>query len=125
MKQVILLLLMALYLISSNGIQVELHYCMGRLKTVSFFDFEQEDCGCKKDWACCDYTSIAAKLSTEHQVNGELSLEVKENVKNPAPRIASIQKRSSGKINFFGLDDYPPPKALPLFLLNSSLIFYG
>ncbi|MCG3165034.1 MAG: hypothetical protein POELPBGB_00794 [Bacteroidia bacterium] len=69
MKRISIIFIMFLYLIPSIGFSVTVHYCGGKIASVSFFN-EKGKCGCgnkkmKKD--CCKDETTIYQLDNEQQ----------------------------------------------------------
>lgn len=61
-----------LFGISSSGATVQLHYCCGKLKSISFGSIAEKDCGMQGKMGskpCCETKSVSAKeQSNDHEV---------------------------------------------------------
>lgn len=66
------------YLTLASGITVSLHYCGGKIKSVSFFDIGGEEDGCcgnkMKSKDCCDEKSTFIKVKDNHHSNNNVSI---------------------------------------------------
>jgi hypothetical protein len=70
MKQVIIIILMLVYGVSSSGMTINLHFCCGKLDDISF-SAHTKDCpmgSTQKKSNCCDNKQIVAKLNADQQV---------------------------------------------------------
>ncbi len=80
MKKCFLSILTFLYMMTSSGFAMEVHYCMGeKVKTEFFSNKEDEKCGrCgmkEKKGGCCTDELKFYKISDSHkQINNELDL---------------------------------------------------
>ncbi|MBI1836488.1 MAG: hypothetical protein HYR91_04410 [Flavobacteriia bacterium] len=69
MKGVVIILLSVFYLFVSAGTSINLHYCGGKLKNVSFHSFDEKSCcGSKmKSKGCCHNQKIAIKVKDKQE----------------------------------------------------------
>ena len=71
MKQLFIILLAFVYLTSTAGVNVEMHYCHGKLKSVSLASILHKDCCCKMKAAmkngCCKTEVKTCKLNENHK----------------------------------------------------------
>ena len=71
MKKPVLVILSFLYLVVTSGMEVQFHYCMGRLKNTTIAGSPADRCGScgmeKKDSACCHDESRWGKVNDNHQ----------------------------------------------------------
>lgn len=79
-KRILLLLVVFLYLIPSIGFTVSVHYCGGKLASVSFLDTnESKKCPCGSGMSkksCCENVVLSLKLSGQQQKNTPPSWDV-------------------------------------------------
>lgn len=121
MKRIAVIFLMLLYLTPSIGFSVTVHYCGGKIASVSFFDGKAK-CKCgnkkmKKD--CCKNEKLTVQLNDEQQKNNTSVFSVQQ-TKEFHPVIADNNFYSIQNIDY-GVDDYNskhPPDALkpPLYI---------
>ena len=71
MRKLIIIFLCAFYLMVSLGITLSLHYCGGKLKSVSLFSNNEEGCcgSKKKSKGCCKNKTTVIKVKDSHQLN--------------------------------------------------------
>lgn len=71
MKKTVIILLAAFYLIIASGVTFNLHYCGGKLKTVSLFSNNEEGCcgSKKKSKGCCKDKTTLIKVEDSHQLS--------------------------------------------------------
>lgn len=77
MKKWLVILLAAFYLILVSGLNVSLHYCGGKLKTISLFNNGNENgcCGTKeKSKGCCNERSAFVKVKDNHFGNDHVKI---------------------------------------------------
>ncbi|MEO6902660.1 MAG: hypothetical protein ABI315_05850 [Bacteroidia bacterium] len=71
MKKLFLILpLLFFYLSMSSGIRVNVHFCGGKIKNISFFDLKEKEscCGSKmKSKGCCHNKTTFIKINDTHQ----------------------------------------------------------
>lgn len=76
-KRIVLILLVLLYAIPAIGVTVKMHYCGGKMTSVSLGFETAHKCGCKgktmKKGCCSDKTAVL-KLDTEQQRPATLKL---------------------------------------------------
>jgi len=71
MKKALIILLASFYLIIASGVTFSLHYCGGKLKTISLFSNHQEGCcgSKKKSKGCCKDKTTIVKVNDSHQLS--------------------------------------------------------
>lgn len=71
MKKATIILLASFYLIIASGVTFNLHYCGGKLKTVSLFTNQEEGCcgSKKKSKGCCKDKTAFLKVKDNHHSN--------------------------------------------------------
>ncbi len=77
MKKLLLLFSLFLYLISASGIKINVHYCGGKLKQISFFDIKEKQgcCGNKiRSKGCCKNKTAFVKITDLHKSSVDLKL---------------------------------------------------
>lgn len=77
MKKLIIILFSFFYLGLTSGITLNLHYCGGKIKSISFFHSNDEDgcCGKKmKSKGCCDEKTTIFKVKDNHQSSDNIKL---------------------------------------------------
>lgn len=70
MKKVFTILMILLFGISSSGATIQLHYCCGKLKNISFGSEKEKGCCAKLKKPvkkCCETKTIAATSETKEQ----------------------------------------------------------
>lgn len=68
MKKLLLALIIIVYGFSSSGATVQVHYCCGKLKDISWNTDKEDDCGMQHKMAskpCCEVKSISTKDEDE------------------------------------------------------------
>jgi hypothetical protein len=122
-RRFFILSLLVLYISSTAGFAMNLHFCGSKLSEVKFNSQTNKQC-CKKESAaskCCKNKHLNLKVSDEHQAS----------VHGKAPDAASFQLLpiSSGEVVFNYADivsgsalNYrgPPPTTIPINLLNCT-----
>ena len=126
MHRLIISIWLLLYLVPANGINIQLHYCLGSLKSVEIFPSEEKACGCSSKWRCCEYTYLSAKIGSEHQAERPLILEKSNDQAQEFNEQAYLTKETFVAEHLFQPEiEASPPLPLPLYLWCQSLIFYG
>ena len=72
MKKLVALLMIMLFGFSSSGATVQLHYCCGELKSVSFGSVQEQACGMDADMngePCCETKSVGGKQQDHELYN--------------------------------------------------------
>ena len=72
MKKIIALLLAVLYIGTTSGVVLNVHYCMGKISSVKVDNFRNTFCKCGKKEAgghCCKTEIRVAKFSNDHQAS--------------------------------------------------------
>lgn len=69
MERFLALIISLLYITSSSGVVLNVHYCMGKVSSVKVDNFKQQFCKCGKkaaDNSCCQTTFKVVKVSDAH-----------------------------------------------------------
>src|SRR3954451_21029730 len=69
MKKILSLLLAVLYMTTSSGVVLNLHYCMGRISSVRVDNFKDTFCKCgkqKSERGCCQSEIRVLKCANDH-----------------------------------------------------------
>lgn len=78
MKRAGILFFSIFYFVVASGFSLSLHYCAGKLKSVSLF--QNMDGGCcgstKKSMDCCKDRSLVYKVSDKHQASAKILIPV-------------------------------------------------
>lgn len=77
MKKSIIILFSLFYLTAVSGVTVSLHYCGGKIKSISFFDKKGNDCCCgnkKKSKNCCNQKSTFIKVKDNHHLSSSIDV---------------------------------------------------
>ncbi len=127
MKAFILILFSAFYLLFSIGLNVNLHYCGGKLKTVSLFSTNEKGCcGSKmKSKGCCDNKTIILKVKDKQQLNKIAKVSLCKAISIPFIKIPEICFTSFYVNRIEIPENYHSPPIrykTPLFLRNKVLI---
>jgi hypothetical protein len=119
MKKAFILLIAVLYLATTSGMVMNIHYCMGKISSVSFThekDHEDGSCGkCGMDKTenhCCKDETQYIKITDSHQASVKTFVPVDFMAELPAVEIDMIaaQQGSSVISSIYYLP--PPPKNL-------------
>ncbi|MCB9235672.1 MAG: hypothetical protein H6581_28760 [Bacteroidia bacterium] len=127
MKNASIILLTAFYLLLSVGVNVNVHYCGGKLSEISLVETPTCCCGemgMRK--GCCSDQNFQMQLDTDHQISPQFQMDLGPMVacifENEVGEAAVLPTRPDAKP--FGFDLPPPPNA-PAYLLHCSFTFYG
>lgn len=75
MKKILIFSLLLVYTTMACGVNVQLHYCGGKLKSISLFDNTKNGCCCgtkKKSKNCCKDKTTYLKVKDKHNSNSSL-----------------------------------------------------
>lgn len=120
------ILFSAFYLLTTVGVGINFHYCLGELSYVDVMVLQGKCCCGDTEIAapCCNDESYFFQLDTEQQTSPGFRLI------DPPPALLVFNETSlsktvqPGKILFPLFLDLPPPPR-PLWLWNCSLTYYG
>ena len=125
MKKFLVFTLLLVYTTFASGITLQLHYCKGKLKSVSLFEKEKGCCKSKiKKKNCCDNRTSFFKVNDKHSSNTSLTVAPCKEKTVPATFISKA-------FNFYSvgqrrcISDYHAPPVNydhPLYLKNRVLI---
>lgn len=76
-KSILISLIMLFYLFTTCGVYLSLHYCGGKLKSLSFIPYEKNNgCCCGKKYksrkGCCKYKTVYIKLKDNQKATEQL-----------------------------------------------------
>jgi hypothetical protein len=125
MKKLIAIVFCTFYLAAASGININLHYCGSKLKSVSLFD-KKDDKGCckKKNKKCCHQKTTFVKVKDNHQSGNTVYINF--NIfKVPVsflPRL--IFSIANATANYQALNYHAPPPSYhnPIYIKNRVLI---
>ena len=78
-KKALFILFCFLYLASSAGVNLNFHYCGGKLKSISFFETDEADCcglGMEKKKNCCKEKSLNYQVKADQNSNHSAALKI-------------------------------------------------
>lgn len=126
MKQFAAILFSSFYLLSTIGVGINFHYCLGELAYVEVMG-PLELCCCGEEegaFRCCEDESYFFQLDTEQQVSQGFRLLLPHtSLLSPLPEL-SVQEVIVEQVPFSDFPDIPPPRP-PIWLSNCSLTYYG
>jgi hypothetical protein len=130
MKNTAIIFLSFFYLLLYAGIPVTIHYCHGNAEKVKLFSAENINCCCGPNAClskkCCYNEHHLIKADIKEQLNEQrVQLTVYDDVFLSCNICIANENESDHKpltIPFFG---HSPPKQIPLWLLNCTLIYYS
>ena len=128
MKKYIFILFAMFYLIVTSGMALNIHYCGGKIKSISFFhkDNEKGCCGTKKkSKGCCKDKKSFIKLKDTYKAGDSVVL--KQNNFDSFNAIIPIQllyKNAFVVVENYTLNYHAPPVIYdnPLYLKNRILL---
>ena len=106
MKKGFILLFALCYLYSSSGISINLHYCGGKIKSVSLFQTDEEACckGKMKKAGCCKDKNAFVKIEDSQASASSLQI----------PGSKSIQSVFIGQVHRVALNELLSAEFIPL-----------
>lgn len=129
LKQKLALGLSAFYMMSVIGVALSVHFCGGKLASVSFFTNEVACKYCKaepvakKDDACCKNTKVEVKVKDNHKAESSFKL----------PKLFSLEIFLGNRLTDFFLPYFPaffssaenkaPPKSSSVSLHVLNCVF--
>ena len=112
MKKTLIILFCFFYFLSSVGVALNLHYCGGKLKSISFFHQNEKNCCGKKMKSknCCKEKLIVYKVKGNQDASDKyFSFKNNTNIFN-AYFLSSINDFEKRNFNLFFLpDSHDPP----------------
>jgi hypothetical protein len=127
MKQTSSILLVLLYLLTSVGLTVNVHYCGGKLKSIQLL-FDAPSCCCgetKKMDGCCEDESFFVQLDTDHQFSPIQKLSFEMPIILNEMMISENIEQINSQDNNWNIPLKRPPPGSSLRLLYCSLTYYG
>lgn len=135
LQHIITGLLVILYLALSIGIEIDLHYCLGELKDVSFFNHQDKAENCcsdnvcvlEKAFDCCDSEHLCYHIEADQLTNKQI---IKLNPGSDQEKLLNANIYYLTNNNWVYLNEFNAapdtcPYPSPIYLLNCSLIHYG
>jgi len=125
MKKFLIFSLLLVYTTFASGINLQLHYCQGKLKSISLFEKEKNCCKSKiKKKKCCDNKTSFFKVSDKHSSNASLTVAPCKVKTSPAIFISQTFKLYASVQGSCITDYHAPPVSYdpPLYLKNRVLI---
>jgi hypothetical protein len=121
MKKIIALLLAVLYMTTSSGVVLNVHYCMGKVSSVKVDNFNTAFCKCgvqKEDGSCCKTEVKVCKLANEHKgtiASGNVNVPIVSVVTQPSLIDGGELKR---RVTVFPTGNAPPGVAAKTYIEN-------
>lgn len=128
MKKYILILFSVFYLVIISGVNLNLHYCGGKIISVSLFH-SKNDIGCcgkkmtKK--GCCQDKTTFIKVKEKHLSNADIKFEINKNLASTSIDYYTVFYLTINKNDIELINDYNPPPPnykTPIFIKNRVLI---
>ena len=127
LKKLLSILFCFIYLVSSAGINLNLHYCGGKVKSISLFHTDEKDCcGTKmKNPNCCKDKSVVYKVKETQ--NNPTKIIVKKNSENPFQflYISALLSIISGNTAFITIPSLKEPPDIvytKTYLVNCAFL---
>ena len=121
MKKVVVSILAALYLCSTAGATVHLHYCMGELVNWSLAKSEGDkcgDCGMDKDGGCCKDEHKFVKNNADQKTTYSSIQFIKVLAVASPVAVFALSEHYSSLILEYPLRHAPPISGREIYLLN-------
>ena len=119
MKKIIIIFLSVFYLIIVSGVTFNIHYCGGKLKHITYFNYGDSDgcCGSKKkSKGCCKDKTTIIKVQENHQVTKVAQ------VSNPTIHLlAIVSSQLLFNISDYGEDNNTVSYLVPPVLYDNPL----
>jgi hypothetical protein len=121
MKKLLLALMVILYSFSSSGATVQLHYCCGKLKDITWGPVQEKDCGMQQKMGsepCCETKAVSAKDQDQDHEFYTISFGSKVPVE---PMVFLNRVQLEPIVNTFAVEPIvhsSPPLKSSLFILN-------
>lgn len=129
MKRILIFSLLLVYATVSCGLQINVHYCGGKLKTISFFNKnakEKNCCGRKmKSKRCCNDKTTFLKVNDNHHSSKSIDLTYNHfKIVDASLSIAPFSLNVSENIFYNTLNYHAPPVLYdnPLYLKHRVLL---
>lgn len=127
MKASIIILFSVFYLLVSTGASLNIHYCGGKLRNISFTSFSEKECcgGKMKSKGCCHNEKIVIKLKDKQQSNETAKTSFIKEVIIPNSKIYYLPYTNSYISKTYTPENYHAPPIFyktSLFLKNRVLI---
>lgn len=130
MRKLFAIAFTCVYLTLTVGVVHATHYCMGRVKSSTFFSFESEKCACASltaqfEKSCCDDKVTLVKIDEDQSLSSPLSItpEFFSMWENHLPQ--AVEQSAGSDLSFLAAHSGPPGSQVPLFVQHCSLIFYS
>lgn len=127
MKNSIIILFTMFYLMVTSGIAMNIHYCGGKIKSVSFFknDTEKGCCGSKKkSKGCCKDKKSFHKVKDNHKLSNYITLKHNSFADFNAIIPMQLNYTYTNCVKTITLNYHAPPVIYdnPLYLKNRVLL---
>lgn len=122
MKKVIALILALVYITASSGVVLRVHYCMGKVSSVSVQSVKQNICKCgmnAEDSRCCHSEFKVVKLNNLHNdISSSLHFQIPLTLVSNNISLIDINKTYSSDIQKALLNPSPPGYSEKIYLTN-------
>ncbi len=116
MHQFTTLLFLFFYLLSTSGVAVNVHYCAGKISSVSLAFESKKNCGCdskKTNRNCCKDKKHFYKVEDSHKLNPDLKLCYKSYIQENCLFDLALRYKTVGNLsNTFSLPSSKAPPGL-------------
>lgn len=124
MKRSIALALFLLYVVPVIGINISVHYCCGKIASISFGAENANLCACgskKMKKNCCQNKTFSFQLKCDQQVSTPLSLKITNSKNFQFSVIPDFELNYYPILNVtstYSLEHPPDKSKLPIYILN-------
>lgn len=133
MKKGLVLFIAVVYTLLLTGLHIHMHYCGNTLKHFSFTreeisccpHHEEQSRQCGFHSACCSDTNITLSLEEEHTATFYHFCSCHSCIPSTPLAPPSLELLHGAKPFVLSLEQRPPPKEVPTFVLNCSLVLYA
>jgi len=128
MKKLSAILLSVLYLVLTTGISLNIHYCGGKIESVSFIS-EVNSCCCESNEMqnnCCKNKQLFIKFESDQKLISCNTINFKADeyvgIQNS---VLLSEHRFESKQQSFSFFDFNPPPGPDIWKLNCAFLYYG
>ena len=131
MKKFFIVILSFLYLSATFGATINMHFCMGKLVEISFFENHEDDCskcGMEKDEtaknSCCKDESKEVKIDDDQKSTNIFLLNSMSTDSELPAQFYELQNHSFTSTQLATPKNHAPPpgKKVDIFLFNCSFL---
>ncbi len=128
MKKLVSIFVSIVYLVLSTGVLINMHYCQGKIESISIITNASKCCCVSMDYddGCCSNEQLLVQLDIDEQLiaNSPLFSEVFKSVEtdNFSEQVFFVDSVEEENYSYGDLS--PPPK-IPIWKTNCTFLLYG